>query len=203
MSGILGLSDFNRNISKEYESSLKIMANKLKKRDTDEFEYYTNENIYLGLTITDSKVESQSITIKYNGNTYVLIYDGNLYNKEDIKKELLENDFDFAGNSDAEVLLKAFICFGYDVCQKLNGIFSFAVWDEKKQELFLARDHFGIKPLYYTIVNGTLIFASEMKAILEFPEVTSQIDLEGISELIGLGPAHTPGKRSFQKHKRN
>lgn len=90
------------------------------------------------------------------------------------------------GDSDTEILLKAFIHYGTNIVQKLNGIYSFAVWNEKKEELFLARDHFGIKPLYYTIINDTIIFATEIKAILEHPDVEVKIDKTGICELFGL-----------------
>ena len=102
------------------------------------------------------------------------------------------------GHCDTEVLLKAYIYFGPQVVSKLNGIFAFAIWDSKKQELFLARDHFGIKPLYYTQVNNTLIFASEVKAILKYPEVEAKIDQTGLCELFGLGPAHSPGNTVFK-----
>ena len=90
------------------------------------------------------------------------------------------------GYSDTEILLKAFIHYGTDVLHRLNGIFSFAVWNDKKQELVLVRDHFGIKPLYYTMVNNTIIFASEIKAIFEYPNIEIKIDKEGICELFGL-----------------
>lgn len=101
------------------------------------------------------------------------------------------------GHSDTEVLLKAYILYGSNVLNKLNGIFAFAIWDSKKQELFLARDHFGIKPLYYTILNNTLVFASEVKSILKYPEVETIVDKNGLCELFGLGPAHTPRYNSF------
>lgn len=91
-----------------------------------------------------------------------------------------------SGYSDTEVLLKAFINYGTNVLHRLNGIFSFAIWNDKKKELFLARDHFGIKPLYYTIVNNTIIFASEIKAIFEHPDVEVKIDKTGICELFGI-----------------
>ena len=103
-----------------------------------------------------------------------------------------------SGHSDTEILLKAFILFGPDVLSKLNGIFAFAVWNSKKQELFLARDHFGIKPLYYTLLDNTLIFASEVKAILNYPEVETIVDKAGLCELFGLGPAHSPGTTVFK-----
>ena len=79
------------------------------------------------------------------------------------------------------------------MCKKLNGVFAFAIWNDKKQELFLARDHFGIKPLYYTRLNDELVFASEVKAILKHPNCKAVINKEGIEELFGIGPSHTPG----------
>ena len=90
------------------------------------------------------------------------------------------------GYSDTEVLLKSYIHFGKDVLKKLNGIFSFGIWNNKSKELFLARDQFGIKPLYYTIINNTIVFASEVKALLEYPGIEIVIDKQGIGELFGL-----------------
>lgn len=87
---------------------------------------------------------------------------------------------------------------GSDIVKDLNGIFSFVIWNDKKEELFLARDHFGIKPLYYTISQDTIIFASEVKALLEHPYVEPKIDKSGICELFGIGPAHTPGSCVFK-----
>lgn len=85
--------------------------------------------------------------------------------------------------------------YGEAVVNKLNGIFAFAIWDEKKKQLFIARDHFGVKPLYYTLVNNTLVFASEIKSILKYSGVEAKIDSQSICELFGIGPAHTPGTR--------
>ncbi len=84
------------------------------------------------------------------------------------------------------------------MCKKLNGVFAFAIWNDKKQELFLARDHFGIKPLYYTRLNDELVFASEVKAILKHPNCKAVINKEGIEELFGIGPSHTPGISPFK-----
>ena len=90
------------------------------------------------------------------------------------------------GYSDTEVLLKSFIHFGTNILNRLNGIFSFAIWNDKNKELFLVRDQFGIKPLYYTFVDDTIVFASEVKALLCFPNVEASIDKQGICELFGL-----------------
>lgn len=138
------------------------------------------------------------MTVMHNNCTYTIIYNGQLYNTSELRDELIENGFTFESYSDTEVLLKSFIFWGYDVVKKLNGIYGFAIWNSSKQELFFARDHFGVKPFYYTIQNDTLVFASEIKAILEFPGVEAKLDKQGISELFGLGPAHTPGIVAFK-----
>lgn len=104
------------------------------------------------------------------------------------------------GYSDTEVLLKAFIHFGTDILSRLNGIFSFAIWNDKKKELFLVRDQFGIKPLYYTLVDGTLVFASEIKALFEYPGVEIAIDKMGICELFGLRASTYSRSSSFQRY---
>ncbi|MBR6505177.1 MAG: hypothetical protein IKT41_05730 [Clostridia bacterium] len=163
--------------------------------------YFFKNHIYLtknSFVNSKSKTDKAPITVTHNGNTYTLIYNGNIYNIEDIKKELLDNGFEFFESSVAEILLKAFIHFGYDTPNHLNGAFSFAIWNEFQQELFLARDHFGIKPLYYSIINNTLVFSSEIKSILKFPEIQTIINSQGISELFGIGPSHTPGVTLFK-----
>ena len=177
------------------------MTKALSKRGPDEENLYFNEHICLGhrrLTILDPENGHQPMSMTYNENTYTIVYNGQLYNTEDIRKELIEAGFEFKGYSDTEVILKAFIYFGSDIVKRFNGIFSFAIWNENKQELFLARDHFGIKPFYYTIVDDNLIFASEVKALIKHPLVELKIDKQGIGELLGIGPAHTPGISIFK-----
>ena len=95
-------------------------------------------------------------------------------------------DTNLNGSSDIEVLLKAFIHFGTDILHRLNGIFSFAIWNDYKKELILVRDHFGIKPLYYTITDNTIIFATEIKAILAYPNFEVSIDKQCLCELFGI-----------------
>ena len=101
----------------------------------------------------------------YNENEYSIVYNGQIYNTNELKSTLEDAGFTFDTTSDTEVLLKAFIFYGYEVVKHLNGIFAFAIWNKNKEELFLARDHFGIKPLFYTIADDTLVFASEIKAL--------------------------------------
>ena len=87
---------------------------------------------------------------KYSTGEYVITYNGQIYNCKELKETLVENGFSFITRSDTEVLLKSYIHYGKDVVNHLNGIFSFAIWNTKTKELFLARDHFGVKPLFYT-----------------------------------------------------
>lgn len=133
-----------------------------------------------------------------DGNLYTIVYNGQLYNTKDLRSELEENGFTFDSYSDTEVLLKSFIFWKYDVVKKLNGIFSFAIWNSKKNELFLARDHFGVKPLFYTIYNNTLVFASEIKALFKYPGIEAKLDEQSIAELFGIGPARTAGLGIFK-----
>lgn len=135
---------------------------------------------------------------KYSFGTYVIVYNGQIYNTEELKENLLEHDFTINTHSDTEILLKSYIYYGKNVVNYLNGIFAFAIWDTSKNELFLARDHFGVKPLFYTLLDDTLIFGSEIKSLFKYPGVEKIVDKEGISELFGIGPAHTPGTTVFK-----
>ena len=176
------------------------MFNTLEKRGPDESGFYLGHNVNFGhrrLSILDIENGKQPMSYKENGNTYTIVYNGQIYNCNEIRENLIKRGFEFIGHSDTEVLLKAYIHYGKDVLKILNGIFSFAIWNEKEKELFLARDQFGIKPLYYTIKNGNFIFASEIKAILKHPDIKPKIDGTGISELFGVGPAHSPRKNSI------
>lgn len=145
-----------------------------------------------------SKFISPYKTFKLFDNTYTVFFNGKLYNSKDLIKELKENGFSFEEYSDEEILLKSYIHWEYEVVQKLNGVFGFAILNQKKQELFIARDHFGIKPFYYTIQGNDFIFASEVKSILKFSGVEAKIDKQGICELFGLGPCHTSGNTALK-----
>lgn len=123
---------------------------------------------------------------------------GQIYNANELRQELIEKGFIFDGHCDTEVLLKSYIYWGTEVVNKLNGIFAFAIWNTKTEELFIARDHFGIKPLYYTFNDDNFIFASEIKALLKHPHVKPCLNATSICELFGIGPAHTPGTSVFK-----
>jgi len=200
MCGIVGFANFKKDIS-EYRNVLVNMGNTLLRRGTDEEGYYISEHIALGhkrLIVIDPEGGKQPMMEKYEFGEYVIVCNGQIYNSKELRKKLKENGFEFNTNSDVEVLLKSYIHFGEKVVHHLNGAFAFAIWNTKEKELFLARDHLGVKPLFYTLADNTLIFASEIKAIFEYPGIEKVIDSQGISELFGIGPAHTAGTTVFK-----
>ena len=200
MCGFVGFSNFKEDISNSKEIIEKINLS-LINRGPDEQGYYIDKHVVLGhrrLIVIDPEGGKQPMSQKYSYGEYVIVYNGQIYNTKELRKTLEENGFTFHSHSDTEVLLKSYIHFGNEVVNHLNGIFAFAIWNEHKKELFLARDHFGVKPLFYTIQNETLIFASEIKAIFEYPNIEKILDNQGICELFGIGPAHTAGTTVFK-----
>ena len=200
MCGFVGFANFNEKISNK-EEILKNMNDTLSKRGPDEEGYYINDFLGFGhkrLIVIDPEGGKQPMKETYSFGEFVICYNGQIYNTKELRKDLEENGFDFSSHSDTEVLLKAYIHYGENVVKHLNGIFAFAIWDSKKQELFFARDHFGVKPFFYTYTNNTFIFASEIKAIFKYPGIEKVLDNQGISELFGIGPAHTPGTTIFK-----
>ena len=195
MCGFVGFCNLKRTISKDIHI-LDKMTKALSKRGPDEEGFYLNNHIALGhkrLIVIDPEGGKQPKIKKFSFGEYAIVYNGQIYNTKELRETLKENGFEFNTYSDTEVLLNAYIYYGNDVVNHLNGIFSFAIWNSHTEELFLARDHFGVKPLFYTIFNDNFIFASELKAIFKFPNIPIIVDKQGISELFGIGPAHTPG----------
>ena len=200
MCGIAAWVDFQKDLSNE-GSSIKRMTETLSKRGPDDTNYFFAKHVAFGhkrLAIVDLLGGRQPMKKQFKGKTYTLIYNGELYNTEDIRKELLKLGHQFSGHSDTEVLLDAYIEWKEDCLKHLNGIFAFAVWDEEEEKLFAARDRLGVKPLFYRRKNGSLMIGSEIKAILAHPEVKAKVGLDGLCEVFALGPSHTPGHGVFK-----
>ncbi len=200
MCGLVGFVNLKQNIS-TYKNVLVNMSSTLSRRGPDEDGYYIRENIAMAhrrLIVIDPEGGKQPMVESFCNSEYSLVYNGQIYNTKELREELINNGFTFNTRSDTEVLLKGFLHYGYNVVNKLNGIFAFAIWDSKKQELFLARDHFGVKPLFYSSLDDTFIFSSEIKGILAYPGFEKIIDSQSICELFGLGPCHTSGLTAFK-----
>ena len=175
MCGIIG---FNF----EDKSLLKKGMDILEHRGPDDSGFFTDKNISLGhrrLSIIDLSKKGRQ-PMQYNNLT--IVYNGEIYNFKEIKEELIKKKHRFISNSDTEVMLHAYEEYGVDCLKYFNGMFAFCIYDSRKKILFLARDRLGIKPLYYYFKDGKLIFASEIKAILEDKSVKREINYKALSE---------------------
>ena len=150
------------------------------------------------LAVIDLECGSQPMTLSWGGSEYTIVYNGELYNTEQIRQELLKAGHRFLGHSDTEVLLHSYAQWEDGCLHRLNGIFAFAVWEHHRHRLFLARDRMGVKPLFYKRHNGGLLFGSEIKTILAYPGVKPVIDSGGIGEIMLLGPGRTPSCGVFK-----
>ena len=158
------------------------MTDNLIHRGPDDFGFYIDEKVALGhrrLSIIDLKGGKQPI----EDDNYVIIFNGEIYNYLELKEEL-KNKYKFKTKSDTEVLLKGFEEWGIDVTKHLRGMFAFAIWDKKKKELYLARDQWGIKPLYYYKNDKTFMFASEIKAFLPHPDFKKEFNGDILSSYL-------------------
>ena len=145
------------------------------------------------LAIIDPVRGGQPMALTWNGNSYIIVYNGELYNTEQVRKRLFRLGHEFQGHSDTEVLLHAYAEWGSTCLALLNGIFAFAVYEQGSHKLFVARDRMGVKPLFYKLHDGGIIFASEIKTILQYPTVKPQLDATGIAQILMLGPGRLPG----------
>lgn len=166
--------------------TLKAMTDIIAHRGPDGEGHYCDGAIGLGhrrLSIIDlSDAARQPMTTR--DGRYVLTYNGEIYNFRELKVSLSALGHQFHSNGDSEVLLAAFAEWGLAALEKLNGMFAFGIWDKRDRRLTLARDRFGVKPLYYAMVDGALLFASEIKAFRGFPGFEARMNVAGLSEYL-------------------
>lgn len=165
-------------------------------RGHDQTGEYLNRNIGLAhtrLSIRDLVGGTQPMLRKRDGKTFGIVYNGEIYNAEELKADLLRRGCRFETTCDTEVILCGYMEYGMEVAKKLNGIFAFAIWDESRGALFLCRDRMGVKPLFYAVEGDALVFGSEPKALFAHPQIRPKADLDSFREIFGLGPARTPG----------
>lgn len=199
MCGIVGIVDFDNDLLR-CSGVLSTMLDTLEHRGPDSAGTFFTHQAALGhrrLVVVDPAGGCQPMTRSVGTNTYTIIYNGELYNTPELRRELQDRGHVFLSHSDTEALLLSYIEWGPSCVERLNGIFAFAIWDERKQRIFLARDRMGVKPLFIARTRHSLLFASEIKAILAHPEITPVLGENGILELFGLAPARTPGKTLF------
>ena len=183
------------------ETVAEKMLETMHRRGPDGQGTYREEDIMLlhtRLAIIDPKGGAQPMTLSWDGETYTLVYNGELYNTRELRYDLMYKGHNFLGHSDTEVVLHAYAEYGPDCVHRLNGIFAFGVWETNAKRLFLARDRIGVKPLFYKLHRNGLVFASEIKTVLSYPGVQPELDETGAAQLILLGPGRLPGSGIFR-----
>jgi len=193
IAGILGLT--------AEEIILKNMEETMKHRGPDGRGRYQDRCctlLHSRLAIIDPVGGAQPMSLKWEGRSFILTYNGELYNTDELRRELMALGHSFQGHSDTEVVLHSYAQWRQDCVNRFNGIFAFAVWEKEAGRLFLARDRIGVKPLFFMEKDGGLLFASEIKTILAHPDVKPELDANGAAELILLGPGRLPGSGVFR-----
>jgi asparagine synthase (glutamine-hydrolysing) len=200
MCGIAGWVDFDRNLLGERET-IENMTATLEKRGPDASGIYEHKHALLGhrrLVVVDPSGGAQPMTRSLGKNLYTIVYNGELYNTEEVRNKLKSEGFKFKSYSDTEVLLMAYIAWGSECLKHINGIYAFGVWDEGKNTLFLARDPLGVKPLFYMQKDNFIIFGSQIKTLLAHRDVEPEVDKNGLIEIFALGPARALGSGIYK-----
>lgn len=173
--------------TKEKERILAGMMRVIRHRGPDGKKHYITEDVMLGfqrLSIIDQDTGMQPMLNE--DRSVALVFNGEIYNYASLRKELIKKGHDFQSVSDSEVLVHGYEEDQSDMIEKLRGMFSFAIWDEKEKTFFAARDYFGIKPFYYALIGKTLVFASEIKSILEFPGYCRRVNEEALEQYLSF-----------------
>lgn len=196
MCGIAGILSQNIDL-REREPLIRDISESLKLRGPDGFGEYTKPYVTLihrRLSVIDPEKGAQPMSF----GKYVIAYNGEIYNTQEIKNDLLAKGYSFDTQCDTEVVLKAYCEWKEKCCEKLNGIFAFAIWDDGEHSLFVCRDRIGVKPLFYSRKNGVFAFASRIKSLLLIPEISAEVDENGLNEIFMLGPAKPIGSAVFK-----
>ena len=196
MCGIAGILSNNIDLRDKKDMIWKI-SNSLKMRGPDARGEYVKSDVALihrRLSVIDVEKGAQPMQF----GKYTIVYNGELYNTDEVRDELKHYGYTFDTNCDTEVVLKAFHMWREESAKRFNGIFAYGIYDEDEKELFLCRDRIGVKPLYYSLKNGSFSFASRMESLLFVPDVKPVCNEEGLHEIFMLGPAKTIGKTVFK-----
>jgi len=192
MCGIAGFFHFKDTADNKIKT-LRHMLTRIKHRGPDQSGVYLSDTIGLGsvrLSVID--LNTGTMPLSNADETLWIVFNGEIYNYIELRKELEEKGHEFKTSSDTEVVVHLYEAYGPEFLTKLNGQFAIAIWDKNNQELFLARDRVGIRPLFYTNVNGSFVFASEIKSLAEFPEIDLKISPKALSEYFTFWTALSP-----------
>ena len=192
MCGICGVI-FQGDAKTDTEQTITSMCNTLYHRGPDSQGHTVLPGAALGATrLAIIDVENGQQPLSCTEERFTVVFNGEIYNHSKLKHRLSSLGYSFKTNCDTESLLYAYKEFGQECLEQINGMFSFAIWDKKDKTLFAARDRTGIKPFYYTIVNGELVFGSELRTILQHPNVSRELDLLSVNQYLSFEYVPTP-----------
>lgn len=197
MCGLLCMYNQNEDLSNQITTFNKMLS-LIKYHGSDNYKIINDHHVLLGhcqVSTIDTNNDKQPFEYIYNNIKYSIVYNGEIYNMGTIKEQLINEGFHFSSQSDTEVIIVSFIAYGPRCLNLFDGNFSFVISYQNK--LFIARDHLGVKPLYYYHKNNLFIFSSEIKCILMYLQHCI-VDKTGIKELLGLGPSISPGRTLYK-----
>lgn len=201
MCGFSGWVNWEQNLE-ERRSTIEAMNRRLAHRGPDAEGYYISPHALLGhrrLVVVDPAGGVQPMQRTRRGVTCTIVYNGELYNTDELRRELKYRGWEFqTRNSDTEALLLAYMEWGPNCLSRLNGIFAFAVWEHEAEKLFMARDRLGVKPLFFCQTGNSLLLGSEIKSLLAHPDVRAVLDESGLAEMLVMAPSRTPGRGVFK-----
>ncbi|MFD6157276.1 asparagine synthase (glutamine-hydrolyzing) [Nocardia sp. NPDC060256] len=201
--GVTGWIDFDRDL-RNHAGTLRAMTDTMIRRGPDSGDIWLSEHVAFGhrrLAVIDVDGGVQPMVVRdENGDVRIVItYSGEVYNFRELRAELTALGHRFTTTrSDTEVVLHAHLEWGAAAVERLNGMYAYAVWDARAEEVLLVRDRLGVKPLYYAPAGGRLLFGSEPKAVLANPLFSPELDSEGIAELFAVPTAPTPGHAIYR-----
>ncbi len=200
MCSVCGIFGENKN-----DSALTLMNGRMCRRGPDSTGFFGNGSVSLGhnrLAVMDLKNGKQPMSVEYDGTKYTIVYNGEIYNRRELNEELKGYGIRMETDCDTETVLWSYAVWKEKAPEELNGIFAFAVYDEKEDSLFLCRDRLGVKPLYYAETDGVFVFGSEIKSLLAYPGIRPEIDRAGLWELLFLTPVTMPESGTFRMIKK-
>ncbi len=175
---------------------LDVMTKTMQHRGADGSGSYMEKQcclLHTRMDIFKQEDRCQPMSLHWQGEEYVISLNGELYNADELRDVLQTLGHEFIKYSDAEIVIHAYAQWKEKCVDRFNGVFAFSVWEKHKKRLFLARDRMGVKPMFYTLYAGGMLFASEIKTLLSYPGVPRELDREGAAQILLLGPGRVPG----------
>lgn len=198
MCGLAGWVSYDRDLT-QHSEIVSAMTETMACRGPDARGLWTSSHAVLGhrrLSVIDIEGGKQPMAAAQDDGLPVITYTGEVYNYRELKEELIGLGHEFRTTSDTEVILRAYLEWGEEFAERLNGMYAFAIWDPRVEELLLVRDRMGVKPLFYYPTPDGALFGSEPKAILAHPDAEAVVDREGLSEIFAI--LNTPGHAIFR-----